>query len=295
MLMLMTPENNSDLNQNGATNTGEPTNPVSGLNPSTPESSPNVTIPSSQTSFNPTPPNSPIVSHDTNTPTVQPVMGNSNTNKPPKAKKSSLKYILAVLIVIILLAGVAAAAYHEGKSKRVIVHVAATTTNKPISLPPTAIVSESCVPGRGKQYVIPKDIPQGPIYDVENSKVIAIEYLINIQELLTNTSTFSSSFSNIILSLSRNYPVDHFAMVPAAPPAGQTGEFINLIMFVVSAKEANAITCAGTSSTTGSSTTSKTTTTGSSTTTSTTTPTTTTTTTTGSSTTSKSPTTTKAK
>lgn len=273
----MAPENNSDLNQDSVSKTDEPTKPISDIstNPTSPgSSSVSSDSVSSETSSNdisstdsaspdasssstpslsasPSGASGPTVSDDSiadamahmdKTETTNSVVDNSSS---PKGK-GMLKVLLVLIVAILVIGGVAALAYHEGKGKQKIVY--ATPPVKPISLPPTAIVTENCVPGRGKQYVIPKDIPQGPIYDVENSKVIAIEYLISVQELLSNSSSFSSSFSSIILSLSKNYPVDHFSLVPAPPEPGSSDQFINLIMFVVTAKEANSITCAGTSS-----------------------------------------------
>lgn len=274
--MLMAPENNTELNQDSvsktedqiAVNTSPSSKPPVNLDENT-ISNENPTVVTDNTPVNKPPENTPLNNStppqsDSSSSTYKSESPHSVSTSPPsKSKMSPLKIILALIILIILFGVVGAVAYHEGKSNEKIVYKTSVATPKPISLPPTAIVTEACVPGRGKQYIIPSQIPEGPIYDVENSKVIAIEYLISIQQLLSNSSQFSSQFSSIILSLSKNYPVDHFAMVPAAAPAGQTGEFINLIMFVVTAKEANSITCGGNSSSSSNS--SSTTTTGSST------------------------------
>ena len=247
MLMLMGPENNTDLNHDASQSTdnaiGQPT-------------SNGVQAP--QDVITNTPPlisNTPQDNVDTPNP-ANPVPPTVNNIPKANSKKGMpiVKYIIVAIILILVIGGVAAFSYHEGQSKRVV--VAAATTTKPINLPPQAIVTNSCVPGRGKQYIIPKNIPEGPIYDVENGKVIAIEYVLGIQQLLSNSNQFSST----LLLLTKNYPVDHFDVVPAPPQPGQTDEFIHLIMFVVSAKEANSITCPGTSSSSSSTSTGSTTT-----------------------------------
>jgi hypothetical protein len=163
--------------------------------------------------------------------------------KPVKAKKSKLKMLIVIVIFILLLGGASAASFYEGKHS---VKIPVAAGPKPIVLPPQAIVTAACVPGRGKQYIIPKDIPNGPIYDVVNNKVIAIEYVIGVRALLSNPNEFSTT----LLLLSKNYPVDHFTVVPVAPQPGDTDTYIHLIMFIVSKTEANSITCPGSSSST---------------------------------------------
>lgn len=133
--------------------------------------------------------------------------------------------------------GVGGGAYFYGKSHERVVIKAPPL--QPVNLPAQAVVVTDCVPGRGKQYVLPKDIPQGPIYDVKNSKVIAIEYNLNLEQIQSDPD----SFSNTILDLARKYPVDHFSIVPVAPKQGQTLQSIHLIMFVVSKDEAKSIKC----------------------------------------------------
>jgi len=111
-------------------------------------------------------------------------------------------------------------------------------------LPPQAIVTAECVPGRGKQYIIPKDIPGGPIFDVKSNKVIAIEYVLGLRALAS-----SDTFGDTLLKLTKDYPVDHFSIAFDQPKPTDTDQYIHLIMFIVSKTEANGITC-GTSTTT---------------------------------------------
>jgi hypothetical protein len=158
---------------------------------------------------------------------------------PPKpvVKKSRVKLIISVLVIVLLFGASTTAAFYIGKHKRIV--VIAAVPKKPIDLPPDAIVISQCTPGRGKQYIIPKDIPEGPIYDVNHSEVIAIEYVLGIKQLFTNSDTFS----NTILSLTNAYPVDHFSVLPVPPKPTDTDQYIQLIVYVVSKSEANSITC----------------------------------------------------
>lgn len=244
MLMAMAPENNSDLSLGGSSPPETPAPTVlpntdpENIDPVTPS---NLVAPNTDPTIPVAPVTPPVAPVDPITPVVPPAPP-VTPSSPIKEKKSHLKVITTIMSLIILLGGVAALAYHEGQSKRLV--VPAATVLKPIDLPPEAIVTAACVPGRGKQYIIPKDIPEGPIYDVEKGKVIAIEYVLGIQQLLSNSSAFSST----LLLLTKNYPVDHFTVVPVPPEPGATDEYVHLIMFVVSANEANSITCAGTPS-----------------------------------------------
>jgi hypothetical protein len=184
--------------------------------------------------FSPPPVSPPPVSTNPNPP-IPPV--NNPLPPQPVAKKSRIKLIISVLIFVLLIGASTTTAFYVGKHKRIV--VIAAPPKKPIDLPPDATVISQCTPGRGKQYIIPKDIPVGPIYDVKNSEVIAIEYVLGIKQLFTNSDTFS----NTILSLTNTYPVDHFSVLPVPPKPTDTDQYIQLIVYVVSKSEANSITC----------------------------------------------------
>jgi hypothetical protein len=187
-------------------------------------------------------------------------------------KSGKMKHILKFGIAFIVLIALVGGAFYLGKSHQKVVIQAPAP--KPINLPPQAVVLTACVPGRGKQYIIPSDIPNGPIYDVVNSKVIAIEYNLNVQQLFSN----SDDLSRAILSVTQVYPVDHFSIVPAAPissaslnsssqnaiseesaataaavasgASGQYPSYVHMIMFMVTKNVADAITCGSTTSST---------------------------------------------
>jgi hypothetical protein len=92
--------------------------------------------------------------------------------------------------------------------------------------------------------VLPKDIPNGPIYNVVNSKVIAVEYNYKAVDLFVNPNRLSET----IIPLTKNYQVDHFTTSIGELKGGTTAEAqqvpVRLIMYVVPQAEADAITCA---------------------------------------------------
>lgn len=178
----------------------------------------------------------PLSEQSTSPPVMQAPL---ESREEPKLKKRStrLKTILILFGIIILLAGTAAGAYVLGRGDKEIVYK--EREPKSLDLPPQAVVMTECVPGRGKQYILPQDIPKGPIYDVHDGKVVAIEYRIVIKDVESDPN----QLSNTILGLTRDYPVDHFSMVPEIANSNNPVESFHLAMFVVPKEEANKISC----------------------------------------------------
>lgn len=104
------------------------------------------------------------------------------------------------------------------------------------------------MPGLGKQYVIPKDIPNGPIYDVKNSKVIAVEYNYKAIDLFINPDRLS----NTILPLTKSYQITNFTTTIGDLKGGTAQDSqnvpVHLTIYVVSKAEAKSITCPNTKS-----------------------------------------------
>ena len=88
--------------------------------------------------------------------TPKPVVG-------PKGYK--MKRFLKGALLVVVVASLVGGAFVLGKNHQKVVIQAPAA--QPVNLPPQAVVLTACVQGRGKQYVIPKDIPNGPIYDEE--------------------------------------------------------------------------------------------------------------------------------
>lgn len=53
-----------------------------------------------------------------------------------------------------------------------------------VTLPPDAVRVQSCANNKGTLYAKPADIPGGPVYLVNNGKVIGIEFMIGRDDLL---------------------------------------------------------------------------------------------------------------
>lgn len=149
--------------------------------------------------------------------------------------------ILWALLLVLLFAASTATAYVLGRrGQKVIIKPPDVL---PITLPPEAVVISECVPGHGKRYILPKDIPNGPIYNVKDSKVIAVEYIYKASELYTNPDRLS----NTVVPFMKNYKTDHFVTNLGKLKTGDLEEVrnvpIHLTMFVVPKSEAQKITC----------------------------------------------------
>ena len=176
---------------------------------------------------------------------------------PPQAKNSNAKKTLIIVLIIALFLGSNYGAFYIGKqNKDATKTLEVAVTQKPINLPKEATLLNECAIGRGKQYAIPKDLPAGPIYDVRGSEVIAIEYVLGIQALFAD----ANKFSDTLMALIKENPVDHFDIIQQQPKAGDTDQMISLVMFVVPKEESAKITCPDTATPTTSPTTSPTTT-----------------------------------
>jgi zona occludens toxin (predicted ATPase) len=176
---------------------------------------------------------------------IRPTLSENQSLEKDTPKKSPSQLNNKVKIAVLFLVFIAAmfGAYSYGKhGERVIVK---KPDAPPISLPPQAIVMNECVAGVGKQYVIPKDIPNGPIYDVKNSKVIAVEYNYKAADLLNNPTKLSDT----VIPLTKNYEIDHFSTSTnlIENPTFNLSEVqnipVHLVFYVVPQSEAQSITC----------------------------------------------------
>lgn len=218
----------SNLSQSSETPTITPTPTLQSLDTST------VTpTPLSQQPLTPNATAVPVnVNPVSNTNTLIDSSHSPGAEKKPKMVTRLIKVMSSILILGIAIGG----SYLFGRSHEKI--VIKEPEIKPINLPPQAVVLNECAPGRGKQYILPKDIPVGPIYSVVNSKVIAIEYSLDLVKLLDGSDVFSDT----ILSLVNEYPTNHLSIIPDNPNPALL-ERVQLIMFVVPKEEANKITC----------------------------------------------------
>lgn len=122
------------------------------------------------------------------------------TGGGPK-KKLPLAAMLIGLFCLLLGAGggyvLATSMDKEDSSNNVPKVAAPNVEDKELAVPEGATVISECAKGRGKQYVLPKDIPQGPVYNVHNGKVTSVEYMLGQEDVLNNKDYLNLPLENV--------------------------------------------------------------------------------------------------
>jgi len=154
----------------------------------------------------------------------------------PELSQSKLVRALTVLVGVLFLATVGLGFYRLGggfseDTEDILM-------SKGITIPKDATVAAECEAGRGKQYIRPKDIPMGPIYDVHDGKVIAVEYLVNPDELASKSEMFKD------LDLPTG-SYDHLSVIPVAAHAGVNENHFHVVAYLEPQMTADKITCNG--------------------------------------------------
>lgn len=163
--------------------------------------------------------------------------------QPPKAHKSWLRVVLIVIVALLLAAGIVYTAFAVGFSRG---HTAgrkdqaAASEAVAIKVPEHATMVAQCAVGEGTQYVLPSDIPQGPIYNVWNSKVTGIEFMLAESKIAANKT--------LDLAL-KNQKYDHIdVMYEAAGHAGFTEPHYHIVLSMIPYADEQKITCDSSSS-----------------------------------------------
>lgn len=116
-----------------------------------------------------------------------------------------------------------------------------------MAVPKDATVIEQCSPGFGTQYVLPKDIPGGPVYNVYQGKLIGIEYM---------TALTSSSNPDLMLKdlplFAQKY--DHVDIMTMPAHAGFPSPHYQVDVMMVPTAVSSKITCGSSSDSTSHST-----------------------------------------
>ncbi len=222
------------------------TTPVANVSPA--ENSSSIVVEASDTSTETTPPKP-----EEPEPFAPPVRNNaseSNDATPllalPAPKRSKKMWLWAgiVIVVLAILAGGAFAlykfahnrGYDQGKKDGQSPASAAAD----IKVPANATIISQCTEGEGTQYVLPSDIPHGPIYNMWHDKVTGIEYMVGQDELMKAAAIDLSLYGGKMNHLD--------IMYEEAGHAGFTEPHYHLIVSLISYADEKKITCGNGSS-----------------------------------------------
>ncbi len=117
-----------------------------------------------------------------------------------KSKLFVLVVILAVVVISLMKSSIKVIASQDKQTLNS--SSSNTVMTKTLSLPSDVSKLAECVPGKGEQYINPKDIPEGPIYNVWNGKIIGVEYMLDLKQvedknLIPNLSLFNTSYDHV--------------------------------------------------------------------------------------------------
>lgn len=92
------------------------------------------------------------------------------------------KALIAVLIVTnILTAGAVVYLANPAQTKQA--EVIPVQENKSLTLPSDAVKISECIPTEGEHYIQPDKVPHGPIYLVNQGRVVGLEYMFLSEEV----------------------------------------------------------------------------------------------------------------
>lgn len=169
-------------------------------------------------------------------PPTSPPAADLQTQAPIQPKKSKVPKIAMVILAGLMVAGAASAGYLYGKRQpSTTTEVTPPVTD--IKIPDGATVTAECIDGLGKQYVLPKDIPFGPIYNVHEGKVIGVEYMFGADEITKDPARFMS-----LAGFSHNFDHINIDFLPGGH-AGDVGAHYHIDLLTIPKDEAAAIKC----------------------------------------------------
>lgn len=174
-------------------------------------------------------------------PTVAPAQVSEAKPSMPKLLPLLIGAVAAAVLIVV--AGLLA--YHMGKNHGYTDGKNAETaamTSAELKVPAGATMIAQCATGEGTQYVLPSDIPTGPIYNVWNGKVTGIEYM------LAQSSIAALKTQNLPLQSQNFNHVD--VMYEPTGHAGFTEPHYHVVLSMIPYSEEQKITCSGSSSST---------------------------------------------
>lgn len=135
-------------------------------------------------------------------PAPAPAASVSPASQPDKTSHKASALVWPLVAVVALIIGLVGG-YYAGHKTSAAPKTASSTSAMVTTLkvPDGANVISQCTPGLGTQYVLPKDIPAGPIYDVYQGKVIGLEFmtLATDQKVAGTPAGISTSASDLPL------------------------------------------------------------------------------------------------
>lgn len=178
---------------------------------------------------------------NTNNPAISP-LAVTPTNSSIRSRKSGIIFGAVAGLILGLVIGFGAAAatgtslLEEKTSNNSNSAPAVSDTAKELQIPEGATVISECAAGRGKQYILPKDIPMGPVYNVYDGKVTSVEYMLSQEEVLA-----SKDFLDLPLE---NVKYDHINIgLLSKGHSGYPDPHYHVDVFTITNEEASKITC----------------------------------------------------
>jgi hypothetical protein len=151
-----------------------------------------------------------------------------------------LKKLLLAGLGLLLIAAIGTGGYLLGKHTAKPTTMSTTAQQTAMTVPKDATVIEQCSPGFGTQYVLPKDIPGGPVYNVYQGKLIGIEYMTAL-----TTSTDPDLMLKDLPLYAQKY--DHIDIMTMPAHAGFPKPHYQVDVMMVPTSVSSKITCGGSS------------------------------------------------
>ncbi len=172
-------------------------------------------------------------------PAANPFIVQNSSTQTDTPKKSGISLIMIVLSVItaLIIGGIIGyMAFSPLNGAPKTNNIVVNQNSGEIVLPADAVQIQSCSDRRGKLYVKPTDIPVGPVYMVNEGKVIGIEYMLSKDEFLQGKSYKELAGQGV--------KVDHVNIgLLSEGHEGYEIPHFHVDMYTISYKQADAIVC----------------------------------------------------
>jgi hypothetical protein len=173
-------------------------------------------------------------SYEVKFPATPPPVQPTPSPRPGTAPRAKRIIFVAVLIAALALVSLIAyvSGYNQGRGKV----AQATAAEVPLKVPQGATIISQCAVGRGTQYVLPANIPHGPVFNVYKGNVIGIEFMIGSDDLASATNFFDLPLYG------KKY--DHIDVgLVSSGHAGYPQRHYHVDIYNISRDESAAITC----------------------------------------------------